>query len=187
MTRSRSDNRLLAGVSADGSRASRTKSREREVESQASQEFRLTNKYPKGSSRLQKMTNNFDHNLANIYNEREINNIHKEAKAKAIQDNRYKYNESEYDFISRCQSEARSSSHPMSASRMRPISPYNAMPGGTHEAKIEELYNSIHDKTKIDKKINEDLRMQSSEERHKFKSDLQNFQQNLNSENQLAL
>jgi len=57
---------------------------------------------------------------------------------------------------------------------MRPISPYNAMPGGSYEAKIEELYNSIHDKTKIDKKINEDLRMQSSEERLKFKSDLQN-------------
>lgn len=48
------------------------------------------------------------------------------------------------------------------------------MPGGSYESKIEDLYNSIHDKTKIDKKINEDLRMQSSEERQKFKSELQN-------------
>jgi len=48
------------------------------------------------------------------------------------------------------------------------------MPGGSYESKIEDLYNTIHDKTKIDKKINEDLRMQSSEERQKFKSELQN-------------
>lgn len=63
----------------------------------------------------------------------------------------------------------------------------NSMPGGSYESKIEDLYNSIHDKSKIDKKINEDLRMQSVEERHRFMSELQNQQQNLNSENQLAL
>lgn len=180
MTKSRSDNRLYGGVSAGGARPSRSKSREKESES--SHEVRLTNKQPIGPKKVMKLVNAFDHNLANIYNEKEINNQYKEAKAKVIQDNRYKYNESELDFISRNQSEMRQTKN-----NFRPTSSNNSMPGGSYESKIEDLYNSIHDKSKIDKKINEDLRMQSAEERHRFMSELHNQQQNLNSENQLAL
>lgn len=69
--KSRSENRLFAGISAGGARPARSQTRDKESES--NQEFRLTNKYPTGSSRLQKMSNDFDHNLANIYNLKEIN------------------------------------------------------------------------------------------------------------------
>jgi len=56
----------------------------------------------------------------------------------------------------------------------RPYSSNPSIPSSTtYETKIEDLYNSIHDKSKIDKKINEDLRLQSAADKHKFMSELQ--------------